>query len=76
MRDFKTILNDYRAGTPEVRLNLFLFHRDLRCAFNEIEKKESTPLHGNRQGFNHFFKNKKRATFPFVIFKKRVQPAG
>jgi hypothetical protein len=40
MRDVKTILNDYWKGTPEVRLNLFLFHRELRCAFNAIEKNE------------------------------------
>ena len=76
MRDLEAILNDYQNGTFEVRLNLFLFHRDLRCAFNKIEKKETKSLTGNRKSYGPSFKNKKRLTFPFVIFKKRYLPAG
>ena len=64
MREVKTILNDYRKGTPEVRLNLFLFHRELRCAFNAIEKNEQVSPD-----------DRKSTNFPFVIFKKRYQPA-
>ena len=44
MRDILTILNNYRNGTPEVRLNLFLFHRDLRREFSEIENHENSTL--------------------------------
>ena len=65
MRDVKTILNDYRQGTPELRLNLFLFHRELRCAFNAIEKNEETMP--NRM---------KRITLPFGPLIKRYRPSG
>ena len=65
MRDTKTILNDYRKGTPEERLNLFLFHRELRCAFDALEKEEHAPL-----------ERKKRINFPFVLSKNRYLPVG
>ena len=68
MRDILTILNDYKNGTPEVRLNLFLFHRDLRREFTEIENEESTSLSGKKRGFCHLQKNKTKGAFPFRIF--------
>ena len=76
MRDIETILNDYGNGTFEVRLNLFLFHRELRREFSEIEKEESASINRNISGFSLFSKNKKRVNFPFGILKKRYQPAG
>ena len=76
MRDIETLLNDYRKGTFEVRLNLFLFHRELRREFSEIEKDEDPSLNGHKSGFNLSRKNKKRLNFPFGILKKRYQPAG
>jgi hypothetical protein len=76
MRDILMILNDYRKGTPEVRLNLFLFHRDLRREFSEIENDENSSLNGDNRGFNLFKKNKKRVTFSFRILKKKYQPTG
>ncbi len=76
MRDILTILNDYRNGTPEVRLNLFLFHRDLRREFSEIENDEISIFNGEKRGFRLFRKNEKRLSFPFRILKKRFQPAG
>lgn len=51
MRGILTILNDYRNGTPEVRLNLFLFYRDLRQEFGEIEKEESFFINGTGKQF-------------------------
>ena len=56
MRDTETILSDYRKGSPEVRLNLFLFHRELRCAFNEIENDENASLNGIKGGLNNAFR--------------------
>jgi hypothetical protein len=75
MRDILMILNEYRHGTPEVRLNLFLFHRDLRREFSEIEKEESASLSRTKKRFCCFSNNKSKVTFPFGIFKKRYQPA-
>ena len=75
MRDILTILNNYRNGTPEVRLNLFLFHRDLRCEFTEIENDESASINGNKPIFELLRKHK-RVTNPFRALKKRYQPAG
>ena len=76
MRDILTILNNYRDGTPEVRLNLFLFHRDLRREFSEIENHENSTFNGDKRGFSLIRKNEKILSFPFRIFKKRFQPAG
>ena len=76
MRDILTIIDNYRNGTPEVRLNLFLFHRDLRHEFSEIENDGNSSPCGHKSGFNLFRKNEKRLSFPFRILKKRFQPAG
>ncbi len=76
MRDILTILNNYRKGTPEVRLNLFLFHRDLRREFSEFENDEDSTFNGDKRGFSLFLKNNKRVPFSFRILKKRYQPAG
>ena len=76
MRNILTILNDYRKGTAEVRLNLFLFHRDLRCEFIEIENDESASNNDNKPIFELSRKHKKRVTNPFRALKKRHQPAG
>jgi hypothetical protein len=65
MRDIKTILDDYRKGTPDVRLNLFLFHRELRCTFNTIEKNENAIRNRKRIELNFFKKHKKRMPFSF-----------
>ena len=76
MREILTILNDYRNGTPEVRLNLFLFHRDLRHEFNEIENEESAALNVDKKGFSPFPRNKKRSISPIRIFNNKYQSAG
>jgi len=76
MRDILTIIDNYRNGTPEVRLNLFLFHRDLRREFSEIENDENSTFNGDKREFSLFRKNEKRLSFPFRILKKRFQPAG
>jgi len=75
MRNIVTILNDYRKGTPEVRLNLFLFHRDLRCEFIEIENEEAAYINGNKSIFE-LIRRHTRVTNPFKASKKRYQPAG
>jgi len=76
MRNILTILDDYRKGTPEVRLNLFLFHRDLRFEFNEIENKETAAINGNKPIFEFLRRHKKRVPSPFSVLKKRYQPVG
>ena len=77
MREIETILNDYRKGSLKVRLNLFLFHRELRCEFTEIENDENASLNGDKKKFNKpFRKNRKSLMFPFGILKKRGRPAG
>jgi len=75
MRNILTILDDYRKGTPEVRMNLFLFHRDLRCEFTEIENDERASMNCNKPIFELLLKHKK-VTNPFRALKKRFQPAG
>ena len=75
MKNIFTILNDYRKGTPEVRLNLCLFHRDLRREFIEIENDESASINGSKPIFELLRKHK-RVTNPLRAFKKRFQPAG
>jgi len=76
MRDIETLLNDYREGTFEVRLNLFLFHRELRREFSEIENDENGSLNGNTRIFNLSRKNKNRLIFPLGFLKNRYRPAG
>jgi hypothetical protein len=40
MRDIKAILEDYRQGDLGKRLHLYLFYRDFRREFRDIEKDE------------------------------------
>jgi hypothetical protein len=76
MRNTLMILNDYRNGTPEARLNLFLFHRDLRREFNEIEEVECTSLNVKKRGDSPVLRKKTTITSLFGMFKKKYQPAG
>ncbi len=37
MRTLQTILDNYAAADPELRLSMYLTHRELRRHFNQVE---------------------------------------
>ena len=42
--DIDRVLDEYRQGNADKRMSLFLYHRELRDAFNGIEQDEPADL--------------------------------
>lgn len=57
MRDIESIMEDYRQGDSRKRLNLYLFYRELRLEFSEMEKYEEASSKTKVLGINLDHKN-------------------
>jgi hypothetical protein len=42
--DIDRVLDEYRQGDADKRISLFLYHRELRDAFNRIEQDKPAAL--------------------------------
>jgi len=58
MRNAKHILEEYKQADMETRMNLYLFYRDVRQEFTDIERIEEGSNKPKVLGANKYKKNK------------------
>ena len=63
MEVYEKVFKEYRKGSFEKRLNLYIKHRDLRKEFNEIELEDNLPV-------SKAVKDKKEKGERYMIFRR------
>ena len=58
MRNAKHILEEYKQADMETRMNLYLFYRDVRQEFTDIERIEEGSIKPKVLGANKYKNNK------------------